>query len=80
MGEKREREGKENTRMFTSGFALGSLSLDKKCGSGGIILDLLVGGGGQGGDSKQKGSKRRCLLCHIVFRSLGDCFSSSCFT
>lgn len=30
----------------------------------GTLLDLLVGGGGQGGDSKQKGSKRRCWVSH----------------
>lgn len=30
----RERERKENRRMFTSGFALWALSLDKKCGGG----------------------------------------------
>lgn len=60
----REREEKGNARMFTSGFALWAISLDKKWGWG-IILDLLVGGAGQGGDSKQKGLQKGFLLCYM---------------
>lgn len=66
VGQKeRERERKRGTLGCSHlDLLYGQFRWTKKWGWG-IILDLLVGGAGQGGDSKQKGLQKGFLLCYM---------------